>query len=119
MKNFTPINEELNALTDIELLESYKNNIKGKIQYFPIFGIRSSIYKELVKQELSSPKFNNFSNGIMNLAWVILISFLEHNQDEDISKEVAIYVIESWDKKNLDEFLNFISNEKKLCKYFT
>lgn len=121
MKHIIPINTNINQMTNIELEKNFtkKNPIYGRQNYYPVFAKRIHNFKELLFSEIIDKKnINDFVMGEISAAWLIAISIMDYCEDDNIKMEMTALIKKNWKKENINSFINYIKNEKKIVAYF-
>ncbi|MGM5630269.1 hypothetical protein O2K51_05145 [Apibacter raozihei] len=121
MKHIIPIVNELNKLSNEELLKNFELTFPkyGRFNYYPIFSKRSSFFKDILKQEvLKNENLEEKVFGNIRAAWLIVISILDYSSSDKFKKEIIQLIKKNWANSNYKDLENYTKNESRFAKYF-
>lgn len=115
------LNEDVNALSDKELLSEFKSETPkfGKMHYYPVMADRFSKFRDILFDEVveESNKKNRVM-GAVKLSWIIAIAILDRSKSDIGKKRLKKIMKENWSPEEYDMFLQYIQKESQFAKYF-
>jgi len=120
MEHIAPFDQELNLLSNNDLLIEYNKKSKkvSPLPFFPIFAKRIDFFKDLIFKEVIDEKNTVIKFRAMKTSWLIILSILDYCEEEKILKDLINHIKRFWDKDDFNDFAHYISKEDRFKKYF-